>query len=431
MGDVIEIDDSAIDGGLLGVFITPEGKADPYTAYARLREAKAVHRIGGLDGAGEAPFVTARYDLCNRILRDNRFGQAIDGSEEWTYFGLTEDEWHARFPRRSEIGASMLASNPPDHTRLRGLVAKAFTPKTVDAMRPHIAELTDELLDRMDGGGTVDVMSALALRLPINVISEMLGVPRSDHDALTPHIKVAVQGLATFQPDLDRFTAIYEANHVVGDYFTEMIEAKRTKPADDLLTQLIHVEEEGDRLSHAELISTVILLFIAGYETTTNLIGNGLRALLLHPEQLASLQARRAELLKPAIEEMLRWDSPVQLTARTALEDGLDVDGTSIPKGQQILTILGGANRDPRTFGERADAFDIHRVEPSPPISFSAGIHFCLGAALARAEGSIVFDRLLDRFSTIEPAWREDAPPVYRDNVVLRGLESLEVSLRR
>ena len=418
--------DAELDAGLMAVFITPEGKADPYPAYAAIREAKGVHHLAAL-GGDDAPHVTVRYDLCNQVLRDNRFGRPEGDFARWDFFGITEEEWHRRFPRVGEIGESMLGANPPDHTRLRGLVAKAFTPKTVEAMKPHIADLADELLDQMSG--RVDVMSALALKLPITVISEMLGVPRDDHDALTPHIKVAVQGLATFTPDLDRFERIYAANHVIGDYFSELIEAKRATPADDVLTQLIHVEEEGERLTHDELIATVILLFVAGYETTTNLIGNGLRALLLHPDQLAALRADTAGLLKPAIEEILRYDSPVQATARTALEDGLEVDGVPIRKGGEILTILGGANRDPRTYGDTADAFDITRPNPAPPISFSAGIHYCLGAALARAEGHIVFERLLDRVPTIEPAWSADAPPVYRDNVILRGLESLPVDL--
>jgi cytochrome P450 len=430
MGDTTTMTptDEELTGGLLLALTTKEGRQDPYPAYAAIREAKALHHLGAL-GGDVAPHVTVRYDLCNQLLRDNRFGRPDDVDQaRWEYFGLTEAEWHERFPRAGDIGESMLGANPPDHTRLRGLVAKAFTPKTVEQMKPHIGDLTDELLDQMSG--RVDVMSALALKLPITVISEMLGVPRTDHDMLTPHIQVAVQGLANFEPDLERFERIYKANHVVGDYFVELIESKRSHPAEDMLTQLIHVEEEGDKLTAAELVSTVILLFVAGYETTTNLIGNGLRALLLHPDQLAALRADRANLLKPAIEEILRYDSPVQATSRTALEDGLEVDGTPIAKGTEILTILGGANRDPRTYGDTAEAFDISRPNPAPPISFSAGIHYCLGAALARAEGHIVFDRLLDRFPTIEPAWADDEPPVYRDNAILRGLESLPVEVR-
>ena len=419
--------DAEIDAGLVAIFVTPEGKADPYPAYARLREAKAVHHLGSLgDGA---PFATARYELCQQVLRDNRFGRQEGLGDRWEYFGLTEDEWHERFPDLGAFGESMLGLNPPDHTRLRGLVAKAFTPSTVKNLEPHIRDLTDGFLDPLEG--EVDIMQALALRLPITVISEMLGVPATAQAELLPHIKVAIQGLATFEPDLDRFSAIYEANQAVAGYFTELVAARRDQPADDLLTQLIHVEEAGETLSLPELIATVILLYIAGYETTTNLIGNGLRAFLLHPEQLDLLRSDR-DLLKPAVDEILRWDSPVQATARAALEDGLEVAGIAIPKNTELLTLLAGANRDPRVYDE-PDRFDIARFRSgagSPaPLSFSAGIHYCLGAALARAEGSIVFDRLLDRYRTIEPAWPEAEPPVYRDNFILRGLETLPVRL--
>jgi cytochrome P450 len=315
----------------------------------------------------------------------------------------------------------MLGMDPPDHTRLRSLVAKAFTPKTVEQLKPGIQALTDGFLDPL--AGEVDLMDALALRLPINVISEMLGVPAADHDALLPHIRVVIRGLATFEADLEEFTAQHEAGNTIGEYFKELAAHKRTHPGDDMFTDLVHAEEEGDKLTESELISTVILLFVAGYETTTNLIGNGTRALLLHPEQLKEVRTDRA-LVKPLIEEILRWDSPVQLTGRRALVDDIEVHGTPIAKGEEVIVILGAANRDPRTY-EIPDAFDVTRTGPAP-LSFSAGIHYCLGAALARAEGQIVFDSLLDRFATIEPAWDD---LTYRDNLVLRGLEQLPVRL--
>jgi cytochrome P450 len=422
-GDRSEVADTVtaadLDGILGSIFLTPEGKADPYPGYATVRETTAVHESAlGL-------FVLSRYDDCQAVLRDNRFGRGEPGPRP-EFFGLTQDEFDVRFPRIAGRAESMLGLNPPDHTRLRALVAKAFTPRTVDALRPHIQRLTDDLLAPLEGD--VEVMSALALKLPITVIGEMLGVPSEAHAGLLPSIKIAIRSLATFEANLDEFAEIYEAMGVIDDYFADLITYKRAHPADDMLTELIHAEEAGDKLTEAELLSTVMLLFVAGYETTTNLVGNGLRAFLLFPDQLQRLRDDRS-LLKSAVEEILRYDSPVQLTGRMVLEDDLEVAGTPVGKGQELLTLLGAANRDPRVYDD-PDTFDIGRVGPAP-ISFSAGIHYCLGAALARAEGQIVFDALVTRYNAIEPAWSDDNPLVYRNNLVLRGLEALPVRLVR
>ncbi len=306
-------------------------------------------------------YVLTRYDDCQAVLRDNRFGR---GEQRLLaeMFGLTDDDFKSRFPRLSERAESMLGLDPPDHTRLRGLVAKAFTPKTIEGLRPHIQRLTDDLLDRLEGD--VDVMPALALKLPITVIGEMLGVPQEDHAPLLPSIKIVIRSLATFQANLDDFSEIYEASNVIDDYFKDLVAHKRTHPADDMLTDLIHAEEDGDKLSEAELLSTILLLFVAGYETTTNLIGNGLRAFLLHPEQLQRLRDDHS-LVKSAVEEILRYDSPVQLTGRAVLADGVEVAGVALERGQQLLTLLGAANRDPRTFDD-PDVFDIGREGPAP-----------------------------------------------------------------
>jgi cytochrome P450 len=407
-----------LDAILASIFLTPEGKADPYPGYATVREATAVHHSAfGLR-------VITRYDDCQAVLRDNRYGRG-ENTLDPSVFGLTQEEFADRFPLRNELNESMLGLDPPDHTRLRGLVAKAFTPRTVEALRPQIQQLTDDLLASLEG--EVDVIPAIALKLPITVIGQMLGVPADDHAALLPHIKIVVRSLATFEANLEEFTAIYHASNVIADYFRTLAAEKRSHPGDDMFTELVHAEDEGDKLTEAELIATVILLFVAGYETTTNLIGNGLRAFLLNPDQLDSLRRDRS-LLKGAIEEILRFDSPVQMTGRKVLEPGVELDGQPIEQGTEVITILGAANRDPRTY-EAPDAFDIGRPGPTA-LSFSAGIHYCLGAALARAEGQIVFDSLLNRYATIEPAWPDDEPPKYRDSLVLRGLEGLPVLLR-
>ena len=404
-----------VDALLAEIFLTPEGKADPYPRYAAIREHSPVFRSNlGL-------CVVGRYEDCQMVLRDSRFGKGEMGAI-WEGYGLTEAEWFARFPELERRTTSMLGLDPPDHTRLRRLVAKAFTPKTVDNLRPGITGLADELLDAFDGA--VDIIAELALPLPMNVIGEMLGIPASERAALQPHVRASVK-LLELNPPLDQLDAAADANRIIVEHLEALIAERRAEPTDDLLSELVHVEEHGDQLSHDELITTVMLLFGAGFETTTNLIGNGLLALLEHPGELRRLRDDRS-LMKTAIEELLRWDAPVQVDGRRVLDD-IDLHGTAISAGEEVVTLLGAANRDPRVF-EDPDRFDIGRVAQAP-MSFGAGIHYCLGAALARAEGDIVFDRLLDRFPVIEPAWGEHRP-AFRDSIVLHGLESLPVRVR-
>jgi cytochrome P450 len=413
-------DPAELDGLLLSVFMTPEGKADPYPAYAKVREATNMHQSSM--GVG----VLTRYQDCYEVLRDNRFGRG-EQQLDTSMFGISEEEFRERFPRFTQRTESMLGLDPPDHTRIRGLVAKAFTPRAIEGLRPRIQRLTDELLDQLEG--EVDVIPDLALKLPITVIGEMLGVPQEDHAVLLPSIRVVIRSLGpTIPGGLEGFSEIYEASNVIDDYFKDLVSHKRGHPEADMLTELIHVEEAGDMLSEAELLATIMLLFVAGYETTTNLIGNGLQALLLHPDQLRRLRDDRS-FLKSAVDEMLRYDSPVQLTGRAVLADGVTVAGRELAKGDQLITLLGSANRDPRAFTD-PDTFDISRSGPAP-LSFSAGIHYCLGASLARTEGQVVFGSLVDQYRDIEPAWSAESPPRYRDNVVLRGLETLPVRLHR
>ena len=401
-----------VDALLAEILLTPEGKADPYPRYAAIREHAPSFR------SAIGMVVVARYDDCQWVLRDPRFGKRGNFTP-WERYELTREEWLDRFPDFEARNESMLGLDPPDHTRLRRLVAKAFTPKTVENLRSDILRLTNELLDRIDG--TVDVIAELALKLPIAVISEMLGVPESYRADLQPLVRTAVATLE-FTPTLEQLEASAEAGRGIADRFEVLIAERRAHPTDDLLSELVHVEEQGDQLSHDELIATVILLFAAGFETTTNLIGNGLLALLDHPAEFQRLRDDRS-LLRTGVEELLRWDSPVQLDGRAASEP-IDVHGIEVQTGEQVVTMLGAANRDPRAFPE-PDRFDVGR-EGTQPMSFGAGIHFCLGAPLARAEGQVVFDRLLDRFSVIEPAWGDERPR-YRDSIVLHGLEALPV----
>src|SRR4051812_31758685 len=364
--------------------------------------------------------VVGRYEDCQWVLRDSRFGKGEMGPM-WEAYGLTEAQWLDRFPDFERRMTSMLGLDPPDHTRLRRLVAKAFTPKTVENLRPDIIRLADELLDRFRG--EVDVIPELALPLPMAVIGEMLGIPEPDRIELQPHFRAAAASLE-FNPPLEQMDLAAKASMVIAEHLEGLIAARRAEPTDDLLSELVHVEEQGDQLSHEELISTVMLLFGAGFETTTNLIGNGLLALLDHPDQLRRLRDDRS-LLPNAVEELLRWDSPVQMDGRRAFED-VDVHGIAVEAGGHVVTLLGAANRDPRAFAD-PETPDVGR-DPSPIMSFAAGIHFCLGAPLARSEGRVIFDRLLDRYPVIEPAWGVERPR-FRDSIVLRGLESLPVRL--
>ena len=401
-----------VDGLLAEIFLTPEGKSDPYQRYAAIREHSPMFR------SALGFVVVGRYEDCQWVLRDPRFGKGEPGNL-WEGYGLTEEQWHERFGDMEQRTRSMLGLDPPDHTRLRRLGAKAFTPKTVENLRPDIVRLTDELLDQFDG--EVDVISALALPLPMAVIGEMLGIPESDRSALQPHVRASAAMLEV-NVALEQVEVAAKSSKVIAEHLEDLIAARRAEPTDDLLSDLIHVEEQGDQLSHSELIATVMLLFGAGFETTTNLIGNGLLALLEHPDELQRLRDDRS-LMKTAVEELLRWDSPVQVDGRMVFED-VDVHGTTVAAGEQFVTLLGAANRDPRAFDD-PERFDVGRVGQAP-MSFGGGIHYCLGAALARAEGAVVFDRLLDRFPAIEPAWGDERPG-FRDAIVLHGLESLPV----
>ncbi len=412
----------ALDALFLQTIGTAEGRRDPYSRYAELREAAPVHE------SGLGFFVCTCYRECELVLRDPRFGkQESDQERLRARFGHLEI-----FPRLSELMSerrSLLFLNPPDHTRLRRLVSKAFTVRTVERLRAQIVELVDDLLDGIRPDEIVEVMDALAFPVPVAVIGRLLGVPEQDWARFRHVMGRATVLLEPVVPDDEIETAL-SAQEELETYFRRLVEIRRDEPADDLLSELIGVQEEGDALSETELISTAILLFGAGFETTTNLIGNGLLALLCHPRQLARLRADRLAAgadpgpVRAAVEELLRYDSPVQFDGRHAFED-VDLAGTHVPAGADVITVLGSANRDPERFSN-PDLLDLRRND-GPPASFGSGIHFCLGAALARAEGQVVFDRLLERFASIELA--TDSPQ-FRNRITLRGLAELPVTFR-
>ncbi len=406
------------DALLFELLATPEGRADPYPRYAALREQWPVHRLVlDVPGSSVGTWVLTRFDHCQAVLRHPRVGKDFAAMQR--RWGLDEHEIAAQQAFSSER-PSMLFSDPPDHTRLRGLVSKAFTPRTVEALRPHIERLADEVLDTL-GTGEVDVMTSLAFPLPVSVIGEMLGVPPADRHQFQRLVRASAAALEPYV-STELLDTANEATLEMEDYFRHLVAERRKAPTDDLLSQLIAVEDGGDQLSTQELLTTAILLFAAGFETTTNLIGNGLLALLRHPGELDRL--RRDPLLLPsAVEELLRYDSPVQVNGRIAGDD-IEIDGHAFPAGATLLVLQGAANRDPRRFPD-PDRLDVGRSDGAS-MSFGTGIHFCLGAALARVEGQVVFGRLLERYSSIELL---DDNPRYRDSITLRGLAELPVRL--
>jgi len=388
---------------------------DPYAQYADLREAAPVHQ------SAFGPWMLTRYEDCVRLLRNP------DVSVEDRNAGIDR---RARMfgdddPRRVRGTSAILNLDPPDHTRLRRLAGKAFTPRRVDALGPRIEALVDQALDRVAAPGPagMDVIADLAFPLPFAVISELLGIPTDDGDRLrdVSHTLVRTLEPLTSPDDIPLLLAASDAMYA---HVEETIRWKRANPADDLLTALIRVEEDGDTMSHQELHDQVALLYIAGHETTVNLIGNGTLALLRHPAELARLQAEPT-LIANAIDELLRFDGPVQFSRRILLTD-LEIDGVTIPAGSFVFTVLGAANHDPEHFGPDADALDLTRRLAPQHLSFGGGIHHCLGAVLARAEARAAIGGLVRRFPTIALA---SDTPAWNGRLVLRGLDALPVTL--
>jgi cytochrome P450 len=383
---------------------------DPYPSYAALRRHDPIHWSVLTES-----WVFSRHADVDALLRDHR--------------RFSNDDRHRRGSRMAPsaatdaTGRSMLFLDPPDHTRLRALVSKAFTPHAVEALTPRIRAIAAQLLDAIGDAAEFDVIEAIAHPLPVIVMAELLGVPAEDR----PRFRVWSHLRArTIEPTItarERREAL-RAAEALDRYFLGIIAQRRRQPRDDLISALAAVEEAGDRLTQRELLVMLRLLLVAGNETTTNLIGNGLLALLRHPDQLQLLR-RDPGLLEWAVEEMLRYDPPVQVDARTALVD-VEFDGRQIRKGQRVLALIGAANRDPEVFPD-PDRFDITRRQTSH-LAFGRGIHYCLGAPLARLEARLVFEALLERFVDLR---LRTAAPRFKNNVVLRGLESLPVAAQR
>jgi cytochrome P450 len=387
---------------------------DPYPQYAVMRAKAPVY---------EHPFgfwLLTGYDEVSWLLRaglsvedDNLAPDSMLRQMRAELFGGAES------PRAA---LSMLDRDPPDHTRLRRLVSKAFTPRAIQALRPRIVELVDGMLDAMAEQRQVDLVDALAFPLPFRVIAEMLGTPPGDHERIRQLSGTLVRSLEPVA-DPELAAAIMAADDELRRLTTEMIAWKRANPADDLLTALIHAEDDGDVLDDEELVAQTLLLYIAGHETTVNLIANGTLALVHHPGQLALLRSDAA-LVGNAVEELLRYDSPVQASRRITLEP-VTVGGVTIPAGAFVLASLGSANRDERFWGPDAAGLNLRRENARQHVSFGAGPHHCLGASLARLEACIAFERLTARF----PGLALDGDVVWNGRINLRGPAHLPVTV--
>jgi len=391
---------------------TPAGRADPYPHYARL------HELGEAVRLAPGVMVVVGYDAINTVLRDPAFRVA------------DEKIWERDFPGWQDQpvlvqGADWLLNiNTGKHARIRSLIARAFTARRVAGLEPAIRAMTEDLLnamaDRGAGGSAVEFMRDFAYRLPVTVICELIGIPESDREGFRPIARDLVGIFELNEPE--SMPTINAAAVDLLAYFTGLAAQRRADPRDDLLSDLLAISDAADgRLTDAELLHNMTLLLVAGFETTTNLLGNGLRIALLQPAVAAAVRVGEVT-VAAFVEEVLRYDSPVQLTSRVGYET--KVGGAAVSDGDNVMTLLGAGNRDPRRFAE-PDTFDALRSDGSP-LSFGGGAHFCIGAALARLEASVAFPLLLRRFPRIAPA----GEPVRRATLLLRGFDTLPVTVR-
>ena len=387
---------------------------DPYRQYTRLRQQAPVHR------SPLGPWTLSRYDDVSRLLRDPSLSVVDDNASTDPTGALFDAAGIARQRRGTR---AILNLDPPDHTRIRRLVSKAFTPGRIKALLPRIGRLVDGLLDELARAPKPDLIGGLAFPLPFAVISEMLGMPDADRLQMRAWSHTLVKFL---EPVVlpDELPALVEAGDRMDAHLRDAIAWKRANPADDLLSALIAVEEEGDVLREDELLDQVRLLFVAGHETTVNLIGNGMLALLRNPDQLDLLR-REPGLAVNGVDELLRYDSPVQFSRRITTSD-IEIGGRRIERGSIVFALLGAANRDPAHFGPDAHRLDLRRREAPHHVSFGGGIHHCLGAVLARTEGRVAIGSLVKRFPRLELATDQ---PAWNGRMVLRGLDELPVTL--
>ncbi|MFC8090341.1 cytochrome P450 [Streptomyces sp. NPDC057301] len=392
----------------------PAFLADPYPAYAELRDRGRVHWFEPTN-----QWLVPHHADVSALLRDRRLGRTYQHRFTHEDFGRTAPPpEHEPFHVLNDHG--MLDLEPPDHTRIRRLVSKAFTPRTVEQLKPYVQGLAGELVSGLVDAGGGDLLTDVAEPLPVAVIAEMLGIPESDRAQLRPW-SADICGMYELSPSEETATKAVRASVEFSEYLLELIAARRKEPGDDLISGLIAAYDEGDRLTEQEMISTAVLLLNAGHEATVNSTVNGWWALFRNPDQLAALRADHS-LIPSAIEELMRYDTPLQLFERWVLDE-IEIDGTTIPRGAEIAMLFGSANHDAAVFETPAE-LDLTRKE-NPHISFSAGIHYCIGAPLARIELAASMTALLEQ----APALRLAAEPERKPNFVIRGLEGLSVEV--
>lgn len=394
--------------------VSAEFKANPFPFLATLRATDPVYRATLPDKTKTPVWLVTRYEDVNTLLKDERFPK--NRRSALTPEQIRRLPWVP--PMFRPLERNMLDLDQPDHTRLRALVHKAFTPRLVEQMRARVQTLADELLEGVAGRNEMDLINDYALPLPMTIITEVLGVPTSDRDKFHKWSK-AVVSLSSPNATLRVIPSVW----VFIRYLRHFFKVRRRDPRDDLATALIQAEEAGDKLSEDELLAMVFLLLIAGHETTVNLIGSGTLALLEHPDQMDKLR-RDPSLIKAAIEELLRYTAPVFMSTERYAREDVTLHAVTIPRGEMTLGVIGSANRDETVF-ENPDALDITR-EPNKHLSFGQGIHFCLGAPLARVEAQIAINTLLCRM----PDLRLKVSPNslrWRPSMILRGLDSLPV----
>ncbi len=405
MTDQTPVQDAA--AALQELVSSPEARDDPYPHYERVRAAGAAVRVS------DTLLILIGHQEVDQALRDNRLRVA-----DVAVLDQMWPEWSEHSSMRA-LSRSILETNPPDHERMRRLVSGVFTPRRLSHLREAVAGIVDRLVENMSGGGTVDFMAEFAYPLPVTVICELLGVPESDRPWFRP---IAHDLTASLEPAVSDLTAADAASEQLIGYFTELVEAKRKAPGEDLTSALVATHDaDPGTLSREELLSNLTVLLVAGFETTTNLFGNGLWTLIHNPAALAGLRAA-PEQVGAHVEEMLRYDSPVQLTSRMVLSP-VEVCGESLPVGAQVFMMIGGANRDPRRFADPG-RYDPWRAD-NAPLSFGAGAHYCVGSALARMEAQVGFPKLLSRCAGITPV----EPPVRKDRLTLRGYAEMKVTL--